>query len=104
MQPEEKKEIFINRQTTIKLGIGILLTILAQTAIFSWIFSARFTTLENQTKQNTADIAELRSTSAVIITRDDLAAILAGPAEQIAGLRRDVNRLDTKLDQVLKEI
>lgn len=94
MTPDAKKEI----STTVRWGVGIILTILVQTIGFVWYLSQRDALLD----QHTQDIAELQSGTSIYISRSQLDDILGGTQVEIKGLKDSLLRIETKLDRVIR--
>lgn len=90
----QKKEI----ATTIRWGIGIILTILCQSAAFVWYIAH----LDSVVTQHTEAIAKLESGTSVYISRDQLDDLLGARDEKTANIEKSLLRIESKLDKVIQ--
>jgi len=88
-----KKEV----ATTVRWGVGIILTIFIQTMTFVWYFAQ----IDSLVKQHTVQILELKNGTSVYISREQLDDLLGSRDEKTANIEKTLIRIEGKLDKIL---
>ena len=89
-----KKEI----ATTVRWGVGIILTIVMQTLTVAWYFAQQDSTIQ----QHSLAISKLENGTSVFINREQLDDLLGARDEKTANIERSLNRIESKLDKVIQ--
>jgi predicted RND superfamily exporter protein len=83
-------------KTTKNWSASIMITIVLQTLGFVW-YAAQ---LDQQVKQHTAQIAELKSDTGVLISREQLNDLLGGRDQKITNIESALIRIEKKIDGI----
>lgn len=89
-----------NRNTTRSWGVGIIVTIVIQTALGIWFFATTVADLKSQTERNSSDIAKLQ-TGIPPLTRENVEDLLLVRDTRIDNIEKTQSRMESKLDRVL---
>ena len=80
-----------------QLNVGVIITIVIQTVSVVWYLAQ----IDAVVKQHSVQISELKSNSAVYLSREQFNDLIAAPNQRMDNIEMSLDRIETKLDKVI---